>query len=1163
MAQILVVDDDPEVARMLVTLLTFHGFEATSADSGERALERLAEQPFQVVLLDVRLPGMNGFEACSRIRGLYGPSLPVMMLTAFGDSAAVRQALAAGADDFLHKPVDTAALTLKVRALLRFKALHDELERNRTEAQARARDLALLHEIGRDWSLIAEPEEFHRMVTQRLARLIGAEICLIALYDPDARTLVAALPACGLPDRVASEMRYTLRPEMTGLWSFRTGRAYVSNRAPLDARVAQGLVAKAGVESVVLVPMLSEGALLGLLVAANKPGGFSDADVQLLSLFAGPAASFLRSRQIFEQQRRHAERLERLAAIVGEMGATGARAPLVSLVVNKVHRELGYVRAAFYALDAEGLPLLELGAGEERPADLPEDPEPLRWAARAAAPLQAAATGDVSELAVPVRAGGRTLGLLSVLRRPGTPFPEEEVNLLSALAGQLAVALDKAASAAETERLARQMATLYDLGLETSALQDLRGLFAKAAGEAGRLIGADHTSVFRLDAAAGELRLFAAWAADPTRETLRAPSFRLGEGVAGRVAAEWQPLMLNDMQAAEDFVVGDQPVARMLCVPLTYFDQESGRQAAFGVLNASRKPGGARFALDDIGYLTRFASQLSIAVTNSMAFAAERERSEQLALVNTLVREIAGNLSRERVLDATVRRLREALRYPAVLIGVADPDARLIRIAAAATGDLRREGVTSYPLEAGVLGRALRERRTVLVPDSGADPEAVVHSAATRSQAAVPVVSGDEAVAVLLVESDRPGAFRRGEVITLETLGDGLGIILRNADLYQALEHTNARLVELDRLKSELINIVAHDFRAPLAGVLGYAELLEWKPSAPRHERVQRARAIRTAAAHMAQMVDKTLKTTRLESGQLAYDFGVTDLGAVLREVAARFPQEPPHPLELDVPDDPLPAWADQDRITEVVENLLSNAAKYSSDGRPIRLEVSREHETATVRVIDHGMGIAASDQSRLFRPFSRVQKPGAARVPGSGLGLYICERIVRAHGGKLGVDSAAGSGSTFWFSLPLFGVAAQTRPPTVLVAVADDATRREVRRVAESLGFDVHESGDGVETIEAAARLVPAAAVLDRVLPHLRAEEVAERLLDSSTAARVPLVVLAAAEDLGAHAALFRACVPKPLDRALLAETLETITTRRPLQGNAVGGSGGAKPPR
>ena len=97
-----------------------------------------------------------------------------------------------------------------------------------------------------------------------------------------------------------------------------------------------------------------------------------------------------------------------------------------------------------------------------------------------------------------------------------------------------------------------------------------------------------------------------------------------------------------------------------------------------------------------------------------------------------------------------------------------------------------------------------------------------------------PILSGDEVVAVLNVERRRGRGFDHGQVITLETLADGIGIMLRNAELYQALERTNAKLVELDRMKSELVNIVAHDFRAPLAGVLGHAELLEWRPDAPR-----------------------------------------------------------------------------------------------------------------------------------------------------------------------------------------------------------------------------------------------------------------------------------------------------------------------------------------
>jgi len=91
MPRILVVDDDPHVARTLVDLLGFHGHEAERAESGEQGLERLQQKAFDLVILDVRLPGMSGFETCARIRETIGPSLPVIMLTALGDIGSLRQ----------------------------------------------------------------------------------------------------------------------------------------------------------------------------------------------------------------------------------------------------------------------------------------------------------------------------------------------------------------------------------------------------------------------------------------------------------------------------------------------------------------------------------------------------------------------------------------------------------------------------------------------------------------------------------------------------------------------------------------------------------------------------------------------------------------------------------------------------------------------------------------------------------------------------------------------------------------------------------------------------------------------------------------------------------------------------------------------------------------
>ena len=574
-------------------------------------------------------------------------------------------------------------------------------------------------------------------------------------------------------------------------------------------------------------------------------------------------------------------------------------------------------------------------------------------------------------------------------------------------------------------------------------------------------------------------------------------------------------------------------------MPLVYYEKDE--PALFGVLNATRRPGAPPFLQEDLEYLTRFAGQLSIAVANSMAFAAERERSEQLAVVNAVMREISGTLSPERILETAVGRIHDAFQYPAVAISMAEPDGSGYRIAAVATRDAR-PAVGRYAMSEGIVGRSYREKKTQNIGDVSSDPDYIALVSTTRSEVAVPILWGDEVVAVLNVEREIPGSFSQSEVITLETLADGIGIMLRNAELYQALERTNAKLVELDRMKSELVNIVAHDFRAPLAGVLGHAELLEWRPDAPRADRLEQARSIIHAATHMANLVEKTLKTNRLETGQFPFDFGIVDLAAVTREVVGRVPARASHTLVADIPEDPVPCWADRDRLAEVLDNLISNAVKYSPGGGIVNLEIRREHERAVVSVRDQGIGIAEGDLDRLFRPFSRVRNLRTADIEGSGLGLYICDRIVRAHGGRLEVDTAPEKGSEFSFTVPLFGAAAQTRPPMILVAAVDEQTRREVRRLADERGYAVQEAFDGVEAVEAAMRLLPALIVLDRVLPRLRADEVVDRLRANPVTQKVPIVVLAGQADLGDRASLFDGFVTKPLSKSALAAAIATL---------------------
>ena len=373
---------------------------------------------------------------------------------------------------------------------------------------------------------------------------------------------------------------------------------------------------------------------------------------------------------------------------MGDMAAVGSRSELIMLAVNRTRTDLGYDRVAFHAV---GRRTAIACAWKRRRASgrrtCPWTRAWLGWSLRGPSPLQGTEREGFSELAVPVRAGGQSLGVLEVVRFAASPFSEEELNLLSAVAGQMAVAIQKSEGMAAAERLARQMAVLYDLALETTALRDLRPLFIKAAEEAGRLIDADHTSVLRFDPADGWLKVFAAWARDSAGERYASPIFKLGEGVAGRVALDRLPAIVNEPGERPDFVARPNPVARLMCVPLVYYEKDE--PALFGVLNATRRPGAPPFLQEDLEYLTRFAGQLSIAVANSMAFAAERERSEQIAVVNAVMREISGTLSPERILETAVGRIHEAFQYPVVAISMADPDGSGYRIAAVATRDGR------------------------------------------------------------------------------------------------------------------------------------------------------------------------------------------------------------------------------------------------------------------------------------------------------------------------------------------------------------------------------------------------------------------------------------------------------------------------------------------
>jgi len=218
----------------------------------------------------------------------------------------------------------------------------------------------------------------------------------------------------------------------------------------------------------------------------------------------------------------------------------------------------------------------------------------------------------------------------------------------------------------------------------------------------------------------------------------------------------------------------------------------------------------------------------------------------------------------------------------------------------------------------------------------------------------------------------------------------------------------------------ELVSTVSHELRSPLASLVGYSELLasleNLDPVAKK-----RAEEIHAEALRMNKMVQNLLDLSRMELGRLEPELEEVDLRQLINQalegVRVRAPE---HKFTARVPESLPPVEADPDLILQVLDNLLDNAVKYSPAGSQVTVEARRNKAEVQVSISDQGIGIPRDKLEAVFEKFYRVDSPLKSKVPGAGLGLSLCQRIVEAHGGRIWAESQENKGSTFHFTLPV-----------------------------------------------------------------------------------------------------------------------------------------------
>ena len=234
-----------------------------------------------------------------------------------------------------------------------------------------------------------------------------------------------------------------------------------------------------------------------------------------------------------------------------------------------------------------------------------------------------------------------------------------------------------------------------------------------------------------------------------------------------------------------------------------------------------------------------------------------------------------------------------------------------------------------------------------------------------------------------------------------------------------------AQLEKLNRLKSEFVSMVSHEFRTALVGIQGFSELIRDQEMDP-SEMKTLAGEIYDDSQRLSRMITEMLDFDRLEAGKLKLDLRELDINELVREAVEHASVSTrQHTFEVELQPGLPPVLGDQDRLTQVLTNLLSNAIKYSPRGGGIRVCTLVNGGCAEVCVIDHGNGIPPEFISRLFGRYERYEDKHAGKIIGTGLGLAITRQIVEMHGGRITVDSVLGKGSEFRFTVPLAATAA------------------------------------------------------------------------------------------------------------------------------------------
>ncbi|HZG68997.1 MAG TPA: GAF domain-containing protein, partial [Herpetosiphonaceae bacterium] len=746
--------------------------------------------------------------------------------------------------------------------------------------------------------------------------------------------------------------------------------------------------------------------------------------------------------------------------------------------------------------------------------------------------------------------------------QPGTAVADLEQRI-QALECELADALEQQAATSEVLKVISRSAS------------DLQPVLEIVVEYAVRLCAAECGIIFILDGDAYFPR--ASYRPSPEYwEFMRRNPILPGRGtLVGKVSLERRTVQIDDVLTDPDYTWHEAQqlggYRTIMGVPML---QDGTPLGVITLWRNEVKP----FTQRQIELVTTFAAQGAIALDNVRLFHELQTRTaelahsvEELKALGEVGQAVSSTLDVHQVLTTIVTHATKLSATDAGSIYEFDSSTEEFRLRAA-------HGLTPALMDAirrarlllheTLVGRAAFQRTPVEVPDlrhGPPDPLAeVMLQAGYRAALAIPILHEDRIIGGLVVRRKAPGRFPPRTVALLETFATQSTLAIQNARLFQEIEEKNSQLEIASRHKSEFLANMSHELRTPLNAIIGFSEvLLEQLFGELNPKQRDYLQDILVSGRELLALINEILDLAKVEAGRMELELGVFALAEALesgltmvRERATR------HGITLHLDVDPEFGLieADELKVRRVIVNLLSNAVKFSPDGGRVDVIARRGEEDVQIAVHDEGPGISPEDQELIFEEFQQVGPGALQQHEGTGLGLALAKKLVELHGGRIWVESAVGAGSTFAFALPLRrsvpAADAPIRAPAEAEAMGKEQAGPLVLLVEDNpqsvellsvylthAGFQVVVAGNGEEGLAQAARLHPAAILLDILLPGLDGWEFLSRVKVDPAIADVPVIIVSMIDQSGKGYALGAAeYFVKPVNRDALLATLQRV---------------------